>query len=390
MSSSVSPILPPATLGMLGGGQLGRFFVSAAHEMGYKIWVLDPDPHSPAGRIADRHLVAAYDDYVALDALAAGCSAVTTEFENVPADTLDYLNKFIPVHPAASAVAVCQNRIAEKTFLAEHGLPHGPFAAIRSEDDIRSAGAGLFPAVLKVARFGYDGKGQARVADRDEALAAFQHFKGEPCVLEKMLTLDHEMSVVLARDEAGVVRCFPPGENRHRNGILDLTLAPAQAGEPLCGRAQRIAERIADELRYVGTLGVEFFVCDGELFVNEMAPRPHNSGHHTIDACDASQYEQQVRALVGLPLAAPRQHSAAVMVNLLGELWYDDGQGHGSYREPDWSLLHAVPGLRLHLYGKHHARPGRKMGHFTVTGDDADEVLERALQARAAIGVRDE
>ncbi|ENO82510.1 phosphoribosylaminoimidazole carboxylase ATPase subunit [Thauera sp. 27] len=383
-------ILPPATLGMLGGGQLGRFFVSAAHELGYKVWVLDPDPHSPAGLVADRHLVAAYDDYVALDTLGNECAAVTTEFENVPADTLDYLTKFIPVHPAASAVAVCQNRIAEKSFLADNGLPHGPFAAIRSEDDIRNANAGLFPAVLKVARFGYDGKGQARVADRDEAVAAFQHFKGEPCVLEKMLTLDFEVSVVLARDEAGNVRCFPTGENRHRNGILDVTIAPAQASACLRDNAQEIAERIADKLGYVGTLGVEFFVCRGELFVNEMAPRPHNSGHHTIDACDVSQYEQQVRALCGLPLATPRQHSAAVMVNLLGELWYEDGKGHGTYREPDWSVLHAVPGLRLHLYGKHHARPGRKMGHFVVTGANAEAVLGHALAARAAIGIRDE
>lgn len=383
-------ILPPATLGMLGGGQLGRFFVSAAHEMGYKVWVLDPDPHSPAGLVADRHLVAAYDDYVALDTLGNECAAVTTEFENVPADTLDYLAKFIPVHPAAGAVAVCQNRIAEKTFLADNGLPHGPFAVIRSEDDVRAANAGLFPAILKVARFGYDGKGQARVADRDAAVAAFQHFKGEPCVLEKMLALDYEVSVVLARDEAGTVRAFPAGENRHRNGILDVTIAPARASACLRDNAQEIAERIADKLGYVGTLGVEFFVCRGELVVNEMAPRPHNSGHHTIDACDVSQYEQQVRALCGLPLATPRQHSAAVMVNLLGELWYEDGKGHGTYREPDWSVLHAVPGLRLHLYGKHHARPGRKMGHFVVTGDDAGAVLERALGARAAIGIRDE
>ena len=391
-------ILPPATLGMLGGGQLGRFFVSAAHEMGYKVWVLDPDPHSPAGLIADRHLVAAYDDYVALDTLGSECAAVTTEFENVPADTLDYLSKFIPVHPAASAVAVCQNRIAEKTFLAENGLPHGPFAVIRGEDDIRDADAGLFPAVLKVARFGYDGKGQARVADPDEALAAFQQFKGEPCVLEKMLTLDFEVSVVLARDEAGTVRVFPAGENRHRNGILDVTIAPTPALTGVRGgtktgerqSAEGIAECIAEQLGYVGTLGVEFFVCGGALFVNEMAPRPHNSGHHTIDACDVSQYEQQVRALCGLPLATARQHSAAVMVNLLGELWYEDGKGHGTYREPDWSVLHAVAGLRLHLYAKHHARPGRKMGHFVVIGDDPAQVIEHALQARAAIGIRDE
>ncbi len=387
---SSAPILPPATLGMLGGGQLGRFFVAAAHEMGYKVWVLDPDPNSPAGRIADFHLVAAYDDFAALDRLAAECAGVTTEFENVPAATLDYLAKFLPVHPAAAAVAVCQNRIEEKGFLARNGLPHGPYAAIRSEDDLRNANAGLFPAVLKVARFGYDGKGQARVADRDEALAAFRQFKGEACVLEKMLALDYEVSVVLARDERGAVRCFPTVENRHRNGILDVSIAPARGSACLRDDAQEIAERIAGHLGYVGTLGVEFFVCRGELFVNEMAPRPHNSGHHTMDACVTSQYEQQVRALCGLPLGEPRQHSAAVMVNLLGELWYEGGHADGAYREPDWSVLHGVPGLRLHLYGKHHARPGRKMGHFVVIGDKPDEVLERALKAREAIGIHGE
>lgn len=378
-------ILPPAILGMLGGGQLGRFFVSAAHEAGYRVWVLDPDPHSPAGLIADRHIVAAYDDFVALDEFAAGCAAVTTEFENVPAGTLEYLLKFIPVHPAPGAVAICQNRIAEKTFLAENGLPHGPFAVIESESDVRNADAGLFPAVLKVARFGYDGKGQARVANHDEALHAFHQFHNEPCVLERMLALDFEVSVVLARDETGHMRCFPTVENRHRNGILDVTIAPARATAAQRDQAQEIAGRIAQRLGYVGTLGVEFFVWRGELFVNEMAPRPHNSGHHTLDACVTSQYEQQVRALCGLPLGEPRQHSAAVMVNLLGELWYDGDR----YREPDWSVLHAVPGLRLHLYAKHHARSGRKMGHFTVIGDDQAEVLNRAMAARAAIGITD-
>ncbi|MDY0013212.1 MAG: 5-(carboxyamino)imidazole ribonucleotide synthase [Rhodocyclaceae bacterium] len=383
-------ILPPATLGMLGGGQLGRFFVSAAHEMGYQVWVLDPDPHSPAGRIADRHLVADYGDFAALDQLAQGCGAVTTEFENVPAETLDYLAKFQPVRPGAQAVAVCQNRIAEKTFLRDNGLPHGPFAVIRGEADIEAAGADLFPAVLKVARFGYDGKGQARVADRAQALHAFHQLNNEPCVLEKMLTLDYEVSVVLARDEAGRVVAFPPGENSHRRGILDVTIAPARAAACQRDSAQQIAERIAEKLGYIGTLGVEFFVCRGELLVNEMAPRPHNSGHHTIDACDTSQYDQQVRALCGLPLGVARQHSAAVMVNLLGELWYEGGDPHGAYREPDWSLLAAYPGLRLHLYGKHHARPGRKMGHFTVVGADPAQVQATALAARAAIGIRDE
>jgi len=377
-------ILPPATLGMLGGGQLGRFFVAAAHEMGYKVWVLDPDANSPAGQIADHHLQAAYNDYAALDRLAAECAAVTTEFENVPADTLEYLAKFVPVRPAAAAVAICQNRIAEKTFLRDNGLPHGAFAPITSEADLLNANAGLFPGILKVARFGYDGKGQAVVEDREAALAAFRAFKGETCILEQKLTLDYEVSVVLARDENGAVRCFPTAENQHTRGILDVSIVPARGSACLRDNAQEYAERIAEKLGYIGTLGVEFFVCRGQLYVNEMAPRPHNSGHYTLDACVANQFEQQVRALCGLPLGDARAHSAAVMVNLLGDLWYD-GE---TYREPDWAKLFAVPNLKLHLYGKHHARPGRKMGHFTVIGEDAAAVLEAALAARAAIGIK--
>ncbi|NML28515.1 5-(carboxyamino)imidazole ribonucleotide synthase [Zoogloea dura] len=383
-------ILPPATLGMLGGGQLGRFFVAAAHEMGFKVWVLDPDPHSPAGLIADRHLQAGYEDFAALDAMAEACAAVTTEFENVPAATLDYLAKFIPVRPGAPAVAVCQNRIVEKSFLRDNGLPHGPFAVIQSEADIAAADASLYPAILKVARFGYDGKGQARVANVAEALHAFRQFKGEPCVLEQMLSLDYEVSVVLARDESGKVKCFPAVENQHSRGILDVSIAPARTSACQRDAAQEYAERIAERLGFIGTLAVEFFVSRGQLYVNEMAPRPHNSGHHTIDACAVSQYDQQVRALCGIPLGEPRQHSASVMVNLLGELWFEGGDPHGRYREPDWSVLHAVPGLRLHLYAKHHARHGRKMGHFTVVGEDPAEVLAKAMAARAAIGIRDE
>ena len=379
-------ILPPATLGMLGGGQLGRFFVAAAHEMGYRVWVLDPDAHSPAGQIAERHVRAGYDDYAALDEFAAGCAAVTTEFENVPAGTLDYLAKFIPVRPAATAVAVCQDRIAEKSFLRDNGLPHGPFAVIRSDDDIRRAAAALFPAILKVARFGYDGKGQATVASREEALLAFGHFKGEPCVLEQRLPLDYEVSVVLARDENGEIRCFPTGENRHTRGILDVSIVPARAAGGVDDGPAAVAGRIAERLGYIGTMGVEFFVSGGRLIVNEMAPRPHNSGHYTLDACVTDQFEQQVRALCGLPLGEARAHSAAVMVNLLGDLWYVGEH----YREPDWARLHAVPNLKLHLYGKHHARPGRKMGHFTVIGADAAEVQAAALAARVAIGVRDQ
>ncbi|MCL2524853.1 MAG: 5-(carboxyamino)imidazole ribonucleotide synthase [Betaproteobacteria bacterium] len=383
--SAASAILPPATLGMLGGGQLGRFFVAAAHEMGYRVWVLDPDSNSPAGRIAERHFCTAYDDYAALDEFAAGCAAITTEFENVPAATLDYLAKFAPVRPAAAAVAVCQNRLAEKTFLRDHGLPHGPFIAVNGEDDLKKAPAALFPAILKVARFGYDGKGQANVANIDEALLAFARFQGEHCVLEQRLPLDQELSVVLARDGEGRIATFPVGENQHTNGILDITIVPARAAADLRREAEAIAGCIAEKLGYIGTLGVEFFVSGGRLLVNEMAPRPHNSGHYTLDACVTDQFVQQLRALCGLPLGEARAHSAAVMVNLLGDLWYDGAH----YREPDWSRLYAVPNLKLHLYGKHHARPGRKMGHFTVIGDDVEAARQTALAARRAIGIAD-
>lgn len=382
-------ILPPATLGMLGGGQLGRFFVSAAHELGYLVWVLDPDPHSPAGLLADRHLVAGYEDYAALDELANGCTAISTEFENVPAGSLDYLAKFVLVRPSAAAVSVCQNRIAEKNFLRQHRLPIADFAAVHDEHELRQASAALFPGILKVARFGYDGKGQEVVGNADEALAAFQRFKGETCVLEQKLELGGELSVVLARDENGRTESFPVAENSHRKGILDVSLVPASASDGLAKRAAELAATIADGLAYVGTLAVELFVVGGQLVVNEMAPRPHNSGHYTLDACLTSQYEQQVRALCGLPLGDTRAHSAAAMVNLLGDLWYEDGPGGQRYREPDWAQLYRFPGLKLHLYGKHHARHGRKMGHFTVVNADPQRARELAMAARTAIGIVD-
>ena len=277
-------ILPPATLGMLGGGQLGRFFVHAAHEMGYQVWVLDPDPNSPAGRVADRHLIAEYEDFAALDQMAEVCAGVTTEFENVPAVTLEYLAKFILVRPGAAAVAVCQNRIAEKTFLADNRLPHGPCLIVRSVDDLAELPTDLFPAILKVARFGYDGKGQTTVRDAAEALHAYNEYGGESCVLEKRLPLDSEVSVVLAREACGDLRVFPLVENRHRHGILDVSIMPARVDTALAARAREVAAHIAMRLDYVGTLAVEFFVCAGQLYVNEMAPRPHHSGHVTLDA----------------------------------------------------------------------------------------------------------
>ncbi|MCB1940592.1 MAG: 5-(carboxyamino)imidazole ribonucleotide synthase [Candidatus Accumulibacter sp.] len=382
-------ILPPATLGMLGGGQLGRFFVAAAHELGYPVWVLDPDPHSPAGLIADRHLVAGYEDFTALDELAQGCLAISTEFENVPAGTLDYLAKFVVVRPSAAAVSVCQNRIAEKNFLRQHGLPIADFVAVHDERDLRDAPPRLFPGILKVARFGYDGKGQATVGSAEEAIAAFQHFRGETSVLEQKLELGSELSVVLTRDETGQIRSFPTAENSHRKGILDVSLVPARTPEALRAEAAELAGRIAEGLAYIGTLAVEFFVVNDQLVVNEMAPRPHNSGHYTLDACQTSQFEQQVRALCGLPLGDPRAHSAAAMVNLLGDIWYENGTAGQRYREPDWARLHAFAGLKLHLYGKHHARHGRKMGHFTVVDADPERARQLAMAARAAIGIVD-
>jgi 5-(carboxyamino)imidazole ribonucleotide synthase len=382
----MTAILPPASLGLLGGGQLGRFFVQAAHELGYQVWVLDPDPDSPAGCIADRHLVAAYDDQSALDMLAAHCAAITTEFENVPASGLEYLARTVRVAPSATAVAVCQDRIAEKAFLQQHGLPHGPYAVIRSAADIHAADGGLFPGILKVARFGYDGKGQARVSNRDEALAAFHGNADKACVLEALLPLDCELSVVLARSASGETACFPVAENSHRQGILDVSIVPARISAALAADARQCALQIATALGYIGTMAVEFFVSHSKLYVNEMAPRPHNSGHYTLDACQTSQYAQQVRALCGLPLGDPAAGSAAVMVNLLGDLWFDAGEP----REPDWPVLLAIPELRLHLYGKREARTGRKMGHFTVLGSELPVVLATAMRARSLVGIRDD
>jgi 5-(carboxyamino)imidazole ribonucleotide synthase len=360
---------------MLGGGQLGRFFVIAARELGYRTWVLDPDPLSPGGAVADRHLVAGYDDEVALDELAAGCAAVTTEFENVPAATLSRLAEATVVHPGAEAVSICQDRIAEKTFLQRFGCV--PFAVLRSADDVRGVPASLFPAILKTARLGYDGKGQVTVEGPADLAAAFASLGGGDAVLEQRVPLDLELSVVLARGADGSVRAFAPAENRHVDGILDTSIVPADVSDDLRDAATALAVEVAGALSYVGTIGVELFVSEGRLLVNEMAPRPHNSGHHTLDGCVTDQFEQQVRALCGLPLGDPSGHSATVMVNLLGDRW--------SSGEPDWAALLAVPELRLHLYGKAEPRPGRKMGHFTAVAPTREAALAAADAGRAAL-----
>lgn len=379
-------ILPPAILGMLGGGQLGRFFVIAAHEMGYRVTVLDPDVNSPAGKIADEHICAAFDDEVALKKLAKTCLAITTEFENVPADSLAFLARTTPVRPSAQSVAIAQHRVSEKDFLKNAGLPVAPYAVIDSAADLPGDDSGIYPAILKVARFGYDGKGQARVKDQQEAQLAYAQFDHEECVLEKMMKLDYEVSVVLARDTHGNVATFPTAENSHLNGILDVTIVPARGSDAINHQAQKLAIMVAEKLNYTGVIGVEFFVCDGELLVNEMAPRPHNSGHYTLDACVTNQFEQQVRALVGLPLGSSRQHSPAVMVNLLGDIW-PNGDSINKQSEPAWQLALTNPQLKMHLYGKQEARPGRKMGHYTVINASRDEAIKQAIQVRADLSI---
>lgn len=378
-------ILPPAMLGMLGGGQLGRFFVVAAHEMGYQVTVLDPDKNSPAGKIADVHICANYDDADALQQISNTCAAVTTEFENVPASTLKKLAESVIVRPSAESVAIAQNRVMEKNFIKEAGLPVAPFAVINEATDLPDDASTLYPAILKVARFGYDGKGQARVKNQAEARLAFAEFKQEICVLEQMLPLDLEVSVVLARDTHGHIAAFATAENSHLNGILDISIAPARCSEVVKANARELAKKLADKLNYVGVLGVEFFLVKNQLLVNEIAPRPHNSGHYTIDACVTNQFEQQVRVLAGLPLGDASLHSNAVMVNVLGDSWFT--REENAALEPAWGKACSHPNLKLHLYGKAEPRKGRKMGHFTVIGKEAKSVLNTALVARSELHV---
>jgi 5-(carboxyamino)imidazole ribonucleotide synthase len=373
-------IAPGATLGLLGGGQLGRMFTVAARTLGYRVTVLDPDPLSPAAEFATDHINTSYTEPASLERLAAECAAVTTEFENAPATALDALAARTVVRPSGSSVAVAQDRRREKGFFREHGFPVGAFAAIESEGDIDAALAQVkLPALLKTARFGYDGKGQARIDSREALAKTWGEWKRVPCLLEELLPLEREISVVLARSEDGKVAVFPVAENTHARGVLDITIAPARIPGTLAAEATALATRIATQLDYVGVLAVEMFVVGGKLLMNEMAPRPHNSGHYTIDACRTSQFEQQVRVLCGLPLGDPSQHTPAVMVNLLGDIWRDG--------EPTWKAVLKHPGAHLHLYGKRDARPGRKMGHVTVCEPRLERALEVALEIRRALGI---
>ena len=356
-------------------------FTSAARTLGYHVTVLDPDPVAPAAEFATAHLTAPYADPAALDELARTCAAVTTEFENAPAEALDALGSRTVVRPAGSSVAVAQDRRREKGFFAGHGLPIGPWATIDSPADFKAALARVkLPALLKTARFGYDGKGQARIDTPADLERTFSAWKNVPCVLEELLALEREVSVVLARSDSGEIAVFPLSENRHSRGILDVTIVPARVPEALAREAASLASRLAKELEYVGVLAVEMFVVGGKLLLNEIAPRPHNSGHYTLDACRTSQFEQQVRVLCGLPLGDPSQHTPAVMVNLLGDIWRDG-------KEPDWTAVLEHPGAHLHLYGKRETRPGRKMGHVTVCEPTLERALEVAMAVRARLGI---
>ena len=377
----------PLTLGVMGGGQLGRMFVHAAQSMGYFTAVLDPDVNSPAGRVSHRHIQTDYTDPSGLKALAACSAAITTEFENVPAPALRELAKLRPVSPGADAVAIAQDRAAEKAHFVKCGVPCAPYAVMETLDQLAEAlNQNLLPGILKTARMGYDGKGQVRVKDEAALRAAWDTLKQVPCVLEKMLPLSLECSVIVARGRDGQMVNFPVQRNLHREGILAVTeVYEGHLPETLQQQAVSAARAIAEGVNYVGVLCVEFFVLqDGSMVVNEMAPRPHNSGHYTLDACDQSQFDLQVRTLAGLPLTQPRQHSAAIMLNLLGDIWFD---ANNTLRLPDWSAVLSLPGTHLHLYGKTEARRARKMGHLNVTGATVEEVRQVALKAATILGI---
>ncbi len=397
--SAFSPLLPGQTLGVMGGGQLGRMFVQSAQRMGYRTVVLDPDADSPAGRVSETHLQFPYLAPEGLRQLSTLCGAITTEFENVPSQALAQLALQRPVAPGAEAVAIAQDRALEKAHFLKCGVPVAPHQVIAQADELASVPAALFPGILKTTRLGYDGKGQIRVTQASELAPAWQTLQGKAatpvtCVLEKMLPLAAECSVIVARGGDGQQVHLPIQRNLHREGILAVTeVFPGTIDPVFSQQAIAAAQAVAEGLNYVGVLCVEFFLLApgperealGPLVVNEMAPRPHNSGHYSQDACDVSQFELQVRCMAGLPLTAPRQHSPALMLNLLGDLWFPNESD--SPKEPPWASVLALPGTHLHLYGKTAARRGRKMGHLNVTGDSAEAVRATALQAAAMLGI---
>ncbi|MBT9463426.1 5-(carboxyamino)imidazole ribonucleotide synthase [Hydrogenophaga sp.] len=401
LPGSTSPTGQQTTLGVMGGGQLGRMFVQAAQAMGYFTAVLDPDPASPAGLISHFHIQTPFDDEQGLAQLMQRCEAITTEFENVPAPALVTLGAHRPVAPSASCVAVAQDRIKEKAHFVQcapvSGVFPAPYAAITTDALLAAVPADLLPGILKTARLGYDGKGQVRVSTREELASAWEDLNKVPCVLEKLMPLRGECSVIVARGADGQTVSFPVQKNTHHDGILAITEVFDGALDPtLAARAQASTAALAQHLNYVGVLCVEYFLVDtanggADLIVNEMAPRPHNSGHYTQDACDISQFEAQVRALAGLPLPTPRQHSPAIMVNLLGDLWFAPNAVREKVSErgvsPPWAQVLALPGTHLHLYGKLSARAGRKMGHLNITAPTVAQVRATTAEVLRLLGL---
>lgn len=394
MADRLDPILPPSYLGILGGGQLGRMFTQAAQDMGYKVCVLDPDPASPAGTLAEMHIQADYLDEQALKQLAKYCEAVSTEFENVPAKALDMLMELgVYVAPNSMGVSVAQNRVAEKKFLAtwkdEAGIGPAPHWVIEHVEDVEHTPVDLLPGILKTARMGYDGKGQRVVQSKDELRQAFEDFQHVPCVLEKKLPLQYEVSALVVRGHDDEVVAYPVAENRHRQGILYQSIVPAISLDPKTEeRILEAAKAIIRRLDYVGVLCIEFFVLqDGSVVSNEIAPRPHNSGHHTMDSCVTSQFEQQVRAMARLPLGSTALLSPVVMLNILGDVWFHALATSGPQGLPRWHEVLINPNAKLHLYGKAEPKPGRKMAHINFLSHDVKDALNRSEKAAMQLGI---
>ena len=368
-------------LGMLGGGQLGKFFVIAAHRLGYRVTVLDPDQESPAGKIADNHICSSFSDKSSLDLMINNCEAISTEFENIPSETIKYLEQKVIMHPNSLAISIVQSRVKEKQFIKDLKLPIGPYEPIVSiESFSHLKNKKLFPAIFKQSQFGYDGKGQSHVNNIDEAKIVFNSSNETEFVLEKKLSLDKEISVVLSRSSNGVSKIFPVIENHHEAGILDLSIVPARVNENLKKEAVDYALELAKNLNYIGTIAVEFFISDKKLYVNEIAPRPHNSGHFTLDACNISQFDQQVLSLVGENLTDIRLENNAVMLNLLGDLWLKDG----GVKTPKFEEIEESE-VNIHLYGKNVPRIGRKMGHITIIGKNIEDLISKAGKIRSKL-----
>jgi len=374
-------IKPTSMLGMLGGGQLGKFFVIAAQNLGYQVTVLDPDQKSPAGKVANKHICSSFSDQAALDLMSKECMAISTEFENIPSETIKYLEQKVRTHPNSNAISIVQRRVEEKKYIKELGIPIGSYEPLKSNQFfLEFKNTQIFPAILKQSQFGYDGKGQTHVNSINEVKAIFDNSKGKEFVLEKKLDLDKEISVVLSRSLNGVTKIFPVIENQHKAGILDLSIVPARVSEDFKKEATAYALDIANNLNYVGTIAVEFFISENKLYVNEIAPRPHNSGHFSLDACNVSQFDQQVLALIGRDLEDIRLEKNAVMLNLLGDLWLQNGE----IKKPKFEEVEGND-INIHLYGKDSPRIGRKMGHITLVGDDIENLIIKAEEIRSKL-----